>query len=151
MYNFFSKRLNGNRKGFTLVELLVVMAILAVLIAIAVMNMGTTTNSARVSKHNSHVRELFSAATMWYANNATQVDNSTVFPADEKTLGESELKSYFNASKAPKTHSGGDFTVKVTKAGKVTVTPGLQMLNNDGEIVFDSENDKLLQGTVAQP
>lgn len=147
MYNFFSKRLNGNRKGFTLVELLVVMAILAVLIAIAVMNMGTTTISAKVSKHNSQVREIHSAASMWYANNVEkrEVKEATTTPY---TIPNDSLKSFFNAGAIPKPEVGtvDAFTVTVTSTGKVKVTPALFKVNDAGEAVADPDATKVLQG-----
>lgn len=149
MYNFFSKRLNGNRKGFTLVELLVVMAILAVLIAIAVMNMGNTTVSAKVSRHNTQVREVFSAATMWYANNAANVTT-------DRTLTDAELKNFFNGGAIPKAEfaaTGGvptetDFEVKVTATGQVKVKPGLMMVDDatPGAAKPDTANNAKLQG-----
>lgn len=55
------KKVN-NKKGFTLAELLVVVAILAILIAIAVPIFGGALNNARDTARNANVRTIKSAA-----------------------------------------------------------------------------------------
>lgn len=74
MLKFFSKRLN-NKKGFTLIELIVVIAILAILALIAIPRMGAFRSDAAKSTHNANVRALESAVTMYMAEKGKLPDN----------------------------------------------------------------------------
>ena len=60
MINFFSKKLN--KKGFTLAELLIVVAIIAILVAIAVPIFTAQLNKARIAVHQANARSVKSAA-----------------------------------------------------------------------------------------
>lgn len=53
-----------NKKGFTLVELVVVIAILGILAAIAVPKLSKSRENASLQAHNANVRTLESAATL---------------------------------------------------------------------------------------
>lgn len=142
MYNFFSKRLNGNRKGFTLVELLVVIAIIAILIAIAVLNMGSANKSAKVNTHNANIREIMSAAALYMAEKPTTNIASGA-------LSTTDLKKYFKNGiprpmyNATATTSGSatttagptdEFTVELTD-GEVKITPPEVKLDGDNVVV----------------
>ncbi len=135
MYNFFSKRLNGNRKGFTLVELLVVIAIIAILIAIAVLNMGSANKSAKVNTHNANIREIMSAAALYMAEHPT--DNI----ASAALSGTHPLLKYFkNGAPAPMyMGTGGSGTVMTPATSTDTFTVGLQ----DGEVTITPPEAKL--------
>ena len=57
-----------NQKGFTLVELMVVVVIIGVLVAIAVPVYNSATNSAKASADQANVRILNGALAQWAAN-----------------------------------------------------------------------------------
>lgn len=58
-----------NRKGFTLVELLVVMAIIGILLLIAIPRLTESTRAARIRVMEANARVLAGAATTFFAQN----------------------------------------------------------------------------------
>src|SRR5689334_12091709 len=73
-------RFNRNQHGFTLVELLVVIGIIAVLIGILIPVLGRARESSRATVCRSNLREVYHAIVM-YAN-----ENRDLFP-DKFTMG----------------------------------------------------------------
>ncbi len=67
MLQLFRKRLS-NRKGFTLVELLVVISIIGILSAIAIPKFASATNTARGAKIQADLRTMDSAVQIYYAS-----------------------------------------------------------------------------------
>lgn len=74
MLTFFNKRLH-NKKGFTLIELIVVIAILGILIAIAVPRLGGFTGTAETRAEESNIRVLEGASAMYHAEYGEWPDN----------------------------------------------------------------------------
>lgn len=70
-----------NKKGFTLVELVVVIAILGILAGIAIPRFMDATASARGAKIIADMRTIESAETMYYAQNGAYADMATLAPA----------------------------------------------------------------------
>ena len=115
------KKLHSRKsKGFTLIELIIVIAILAVLAAIALPRYNNSKRKSVVTAHNSNVKVLESAALNYVANGGL----ATTWPDDES------YKEYVkNYPKVPKgieelkAQSGELYKVIISEKGDVTVTP----------------------------
>ncbi|ABR49607.1 putative type IV pilin [Alkaliphilus metalliredigens QYMF] len=73
MIQIFSKKIR-NKKGFTLIELIVVIAILGILAGIAVPRFASTQDNAKNKAHNANVRTIESAVSVYMANTNTALD-----------------------------------------------------------------------------
>ena len=129
MLQWLSKKMK-KRKGFTLVELVVVIAILGILAGSAVPRLSKSRLSAQIGAHNANVRTLESVAVMWIADN----------PEKELEADDSEdaLKEYLQewpeVAKALEGQKYGEnnteikadekYKVEIDDKGAITVTPG---------------------------
>ena len=68
MLSFWRKRMQGNQRGFTLIELMIVVAIIGILTAIAFPLYANIQARARVAKAQADMRTLASAVTMYQAH-----------------------------------------------------------------------------------
>ena len=68
MLSFFHKRMLGNQRGFTLIELMIVVAIIGILTAIAFPLYANIQARARVAKAQADARTLASAVVVYSAH-----------------------------------------------------------------------------------
>lgn len=120
-------------KGFTLIELVIVIAIIAILISIAAMRYSSTNLAAEAAAHNANVKVLKSAGILYLIDN----------PNSEKNISLEALKPYLEGGKIPKPakhyEKSKDFTVTSTDDGDVTVEPG-PLKVQDKKLVPDNES-----------
>lgn len=103
------------KKAFTLIELIIVIAILALLIAIAIPKYQKSNLSAQATAHNANVRVLKNAAILY------SIDHPKESKVEEK-----DLKPYLESGEFPKPAkalSVDKFTVELNN-GQVIVNPG---------------------------
>lgn len=113
---------NRKRRGFTLIELVVVIAILGILVAIAVPRLGGSRKTAAINAHNANVRTLESAAMMWIADKG----NVAATWPDDGTWSEylQEWPKFPSGLPDAAKNEEDGYTVEIDNTGKVTVTPG---------------------------
>ena len=120
--------LKKKKKGFTLLELLVVLAILAILIAIAIPVYKNQKEKAAITAHNANVRVLETALESY------RQDNSGKLPGDLEDLVKGEyIKS------VPKLPAGAVTDSKETEYKIVSggnITPG--EVDKDGKLIPDN-------------
>lgn len=106
-----------NEKGFTLAELLIVVAIIGVLVAIAVPVFNTQLDNARQATDKANIRSAVAEVTASYLTNGG-TDTVTV-ESKSKTSGGFKEPFKLNGVDVEKSTSG--YTVAVDTDGKVTV------------------------------
>lgn len=136
MFKFISKKLKKNNKGFTLVELIAVLGILAIIGAIAVPKFTATRKNAAITAHNANVKTLMNAASLYYVESGIGTQW-----LGEKEGSDQSWKNYIQEwPEVPKNvvgmeyGEGGEentikdkegYVVNIGDDGTITVTPGL--------------------------
>ncbi len=123
-----SKRYIADKKGFTLVELIVVMAILGILMGIAVPRFTGVMNSAKEKADEANMAIIKEAAELWYwdtgqtgaiggSEGGKELGSADFGTAEGKRLVPDYLK------KVPEDPTGmGGYLLKVDNNGKAEVT-----------------------------
>lgn len=116
------KKFQRKVKGFTLIELIVVIAILALLAAIAIPRYNASREKGALTAHNANVRVLVSAGQMYLAEKGpVAVTWSDAASAANYVQEWPKVPSGLKSGGAAVTATG--YTVTITDTGQVTVTP----------------------------
>ena len=110
------------KKGFTLIELIIVIAILALLIAIAIPRYQRSNLSAQATAHNANVRVIKNAAILY-----------SMDQPKEGKIELDELKPYLEFEEVPKPAKAlkkEAFTVEA-KNGNIIVDQGIVKVSGD--------------------
>lgn len=114
------------KKGFTLIELVIVIAIIGVLAAIAIPKYQQSKNKANIAAHKANVHMLESAATMRFSDGISEDITWKGIDADSKKY----------VQKWPKVPAGigkgvSNYTVTITKDGNISVNPPYEEENKE--------------------
>lgn len=130
------KLLKKKVKGFTLVELVICIAIIAILVSIAIPQYNKARLSAVCATHNSNVQSIKSAAILTQMeDDKTTLDNKTVaanieggeLPTINKAITDATGKK--------------DWTITADKdSGNITVDPGLVKLEGNKIVLVEGSN-----------
>lgn len=114
----------NNKKGFTLIELIVVIAILAILAAIAIPRLGNFTSTAKVSADKATFAALESAVAIGVANGTITTNANAIVAADGKiTTNPANLLEPNAAFKLDDNKSLESTIVWTVKDGVITKAP----------------------------
>jgi prepilin-type N-terminal cleavage/methylation domain-containing protein len=126
-----------NKKGFTLIEMLAVIAIIAVLVAIIVPAVGSSTTKAKASTDAANLRSVLSAATIEYAENGDLSKLNVTAPASKLDDDLVQIEIYMN---------GDEMVAYYTNGSNKYVT-----ITALSAIADDSDTDKTLDVATAAP
>ncbi|HWR62179.1 MAG TPA: type II secretion system protein [Clostridia bacterium] len=119
MLQWFTKKIH-NRKGFTIIELVVVIAILGILSAIAIPRFAGTQNTANERANEANLAILRSAATLAVAEHGSptgDVNWTAPGTGTDPHLADNYLETW------PEPPTGfGAYTVTIDTTGEVDVT-----------------------------
>ncbi len=104
-----------NKKGFTLIEMLVVIAIIAVLVAIIIPVVGNSTAKAEAATDAANLRSAKAALTIAVLNNGA--------PSADTTYTADKYGDWVTNGTAPvaKSNGAGDFKFEIDTLGNVKV------------------------------
>ena len=130
---------NSNQKGFTMVELMVVVVIVGVLAAVAVPLYGKYVKNARVSEATGRIGEIVTASKAWAVENSN-ASGTPIWPSGAGGLVDLTASPNFSYS----INSGGGANATTTayvlratgrsgtKMSGVTVTVTVPNINSNG-------------------
>ena len=114
-----------NTKGFTLMEMLIVVAIIAILIAIAIPTFTAQLEKAREAADIANIRSAYSEAMVKYLDGATKADgtddtSATTAEMTQTTAGWASLTWPEYLGPEVKPEKGNTITVTIDKDGKAS-------------------------------
>lgn len=126
-----------NKKGFTLMEMLIVVAIIAILIAVAIPTFNNALNKAKVGTDTANIRSGYAALKVEILTQEGGNADGTYGLNDDGSVSEKDTAGNYTAKGVPtETFKIGNITVaKWTKAG--------------GGVTYKVENGEITAITVA--
>ncbi|MFX0548753.1 type II secretion system protein [Hathewaya histolytica] len=116
----FLKKLKAKKKGFTLIELIVVIAILGILAAILLPRFSGFTDSAREKTVTSEAKAIYTSLEAYYAENGKYPATIAELPNTKNTEKVSDYAPTATGATELFKYSKDNVSVKCTADGTVT-------------------------------
>lgn len=149
------KKMMKNRKGFTLMEMLIVVAIIAILVIIAIPTFNSALAKARAATDVANIRSGYAAAQVEAVTNGlTDPTNGDkyVLEADGSVTKDKATKAYTTQGESSKAAAGssigGKFDVGATAAGTTIAWSKGQQITY---VVKDADKDGVPEVTEIKP
>ena len=110
------KRANGEQ-GFTLVELIVVLAILALLAGLALPKFSNILGDSKTKAHNTNLRLIEQAAELYYTQTSTEQAQSTISDNNHYLV----IGNYLREAPTNPLTNTKNYRVTIDASGNVTV------------------------------
>lgn len=111
------KKLLKNKKGFTLIEMLIVVAIIVILVAISIPTFSANLDNAKEATDNANLRAAKSAAITAYAMDSTSISSGDYYDIEDGKFTSTEPAAYGESS----ANTGKVIKVTISATGEVTV------------------------------
>jgi len=113
-----------NNKGFTLIELVVVLMIMSLIASIALPNVVKIQNNARIQVDRANRQTLLNAAKIYYIDNTITLDKKWDKSSDD-------WKEYLDTWPEYPLDKEIEYTVEIKKDGKVLISPEIKEKPNE--------------------
>ena len=123
----------NKKKGFTLVELIIVIAIMAILAAVAIPSFSSIKESANAKADLSNAKTIATAVNALLAEGEVEITKNTEIDLSDGSETAKAIVEYLQT--VPKTSDDGSFTVNIDESERVTVLA-------DGEVVYPEATNK---------
>lgn len=115
----------GNKKGFTVLELVVAVLVIGILIAIAAPIYAGVREDAKRTAHEANVRKLNEVAEMWVMGNPGVSAIWTAEARQKAGVATASHEGWMDVLKEwPENPFGGTYVVEISGDGGIVVSPG---------------------------
>ena len=131
-----------NNKGFTLLEVVLVISIIGILITMIVPNFSRSQLSARVATHNVNVNMIKSAAALYLIDHPLEISKNIPMELLKQYLDkDSDLKLDPVLVQELESNFDKEFKVNINSTGDIEIIPG-ELIFKENKLVVKGSKEK---------